>query len=70
MAKVQTRRTISVSRDTFEDARAFAARSGVPLSQLCEHALRLVIGGRSKRDEVLEHIDQLKKAWGVGSTAR
>ncbi len=39
MAKKQTRRSISVSRELYERAKAFATQKGVPLSQLTELAL-------------------------------
>ena len=43
MAKKQSRRTISISRAAFERAKAFAKQRGVPLSQLAETALAIVI---------------------------
>lgn len=39
MAKKQTRRTISVSRDAYDRAKTFADAKGMALSQLTELAL-------------------------------
>ncbi len=39
MAKKQTRRTVSINRALFDEAKAHAGDAGVSLSQLCEDAL-------------------------------
>ena len=43
MAKKQTRRSISVNRGLYDRATEVAAAIGVPLSQLTEYGLRVVL---------------------------
>jgi hypothetical protein len=48
VAKLQTRRTVSLNRQLFEDARRLAADLGTSLSQLTEAALRDIIAKRTR----------------------
>lgn len=43
MAKVQTRRSVSLNRELYDEARDAADGAGVPLAQFVEHALRAVL---------------------------
>lgn len=45
MAKKQTRRSVSLNRDLFEQAKSAADRAGVPLARFAEDALRAAIAG-------------------------
>lgn len=40
MAKKQSRRSISINRQLYEQAKTIAEGSGIPLAQLTENALR------------------------------
>ncbi len=46
MAKRQTRRTISINRQLFDDAKTHAAGLGVPFAAFTEHALRILMADR------------------------
>jgi hypothetical protein len=46
MAKKQTRRSISVNRQLFDQARSLAGEKKVALSQLTEDALRVVLAAQ------------------------
>lgn len=45
MAKKQTRRSVSVNRDRYDQLKAHAAATNIPMSQLVEDAITLVLTG-------------------------
>lgn len=64
MAKKQTRRSISINRHLYEQAKLCAASAGIPLSQLVEKGLHAIFGqiaaapNEDERRAVLERIDR------------
>ncbi len=54
MAKKQTRRSISVSGKMYDSAKACAEASRLPLSALCEEALRKEIESRERIARMVE----------------
>lgn len=43
MANVQTRKSISVSRSMYDQVKAYSDARGVPMSQVCEEAMRMLM---------------------------
>jgi hypothetical protein len=68
MAKIQTRRSVSMSRVAYDEAAAFARRTGVSMSVLTERALKAAIagGGASPMASEVVSIDALIAASSVG----
>ena len=51
MAKVQTRRSISVSGPTYEVIRSYCRRNNLSMSEFMEERVRDFFGGGKERDE-------------------
>ncbi len=51
MAKVQTRRSISVSGATYEVIRSYCRRNGISMSEFMEERVREFFGGKERQGD-------------------